>query len=450
MKKYLFLIAGLLAFAVSGEADAAVKKIGRQKFGINPFVGNTFGGDGHNHACTVSCSPSQCKVGCNCLSMDDFKAARCSGNDTVINTNGSCSCNTIHPACSGEGYCVESSSQECLTVTEWTEKCGDGKEGYRQGNGTCGCRTPSQPNDSCPTGQYKHEGSCVSVCAAVTCRDGYHTVVNGNSCCCQENGGGASTCDPGYVYHTIIKKCVPQKCVLNCANCHATDSYCLACNSGHYLNYNDGTCPACSTAIANCTSCSTEGGKNGAVICLSCSGDLVPNSAGTACVAAGGGDDPNISDTCQGSEVFHPVLKRCVLPACFTNCAYPNSACEKQIQLGYCPSCAAGHYMEYDMGGCPACSDAIPGCLSCTSSNGGLGKDGYITNVTCTDCGNGKVYHPVLNRCVVANCPQHCAEGCQSNYCSRCEDNYQLNNEGGCDYVGGGLQGGTPGYNAQD
>ncbi|MBO4520246.1 MAG: hypothetical protein J5787_03480 [Alphaproteobacteria bacterium] len=560
MKKYLFLLIGLLAFTAYAPVEASVFKLGRHSLKSGNSINKPniqtpeiIIGGGEQ----TGCGAGYCKSGDTCIKIEEApceyntgvdsggycvcQMPMCSTGEYLSPTNGQCTMFCSGVVCN-EGYVAKPGSDKCCCESSCSNgysynsiyggcvkdnpicspgcqdnSCGTGSTlkpltGYFiSDNGTCpacstkiaNCATCKQSgstvtcltcnsgytlkngqceiNEStCPSGQVYHptikkciQQKCVANCNychsteyyCITCNSGYYLSYTDGTCpacstaianCTQcsssstgvtcsrcasgytlENGQCVSntpTCPTGYVYHPTLQKCIQQKCVANCANCHSTEYYCIACSSGYYLNYTDGTCPACSTAVANCTQCSSS---SSGVTCSRCaSGYTLKNGQ---CVSN--------TPTCASNEVYHPVLNRCVYPACFTNCAYPNSTCEKQIQLGYCPACASGHYMEYNNGGCPACSDAIAGCTQCTSSNGGNGKDGWTTNVTCTNCSSGytlrngqcvsncpsgQVYHPALGTCVNIGCPANCADGCSAGYCTACKSGYTLNNRGEC------------------
>jgi len=404
MKKYLFLLVGLLAFATNGPAEAKAFKLGRNTLHQTNGSSNPIA---NNDNIITSCSTDSCRKDGTCIKLSDFS---CSGIKTT------------------------------------------------DSSGNCLCK-------GCSSGQYAYNNQCISFCSGVTCNSGNTPVALSDKCCCE------SVCSSGNVWHTVIGKCVPQKCVANCGNC-SPDYYCLQCNKGHYLSYTDGTCPACSTAVANCSECTSSASG---VTCTACESGY----------ALRGGECVAITPVCPSGEVYHPVLERCMSSMCISNCAYPYSTCDKQLPLGYCPRCASGYYMEYSNGSCPACSSAIKNCTQCTSScsvcskgvctqcaaGDGSGKgdnyitDNYITNVTCTACAtgytlrggqcvsscpSGQVYHPTLNRCVDAMCPANCADAdCGTKgYCTRCVSGYYLNNEGLCSLssgVGGGVGGGAGG-----
>lgn len=169
----------------------------------------------------------------------------------------------------GQGGQIETKkecSANCADCNTSTGKCNTCDSGYYLDNGKC-VSCPS--NASCSNGlsftcndyYYKSGNSCVGICNGVTCKSGYKAVSKATSCCCESE----NQCGDFQVYNPTIQKCVDQVCPLGCAD--MCKNGCGSCESGRYLNYNDGMCPTCSSAIANCETCTSSASG---VTCTSC------------------------------------------------------------------------------------------------------------------------------------------------------------------------------------
>lgn len=210
----------------------------------------------------------------------------------------------------------------CSDCNKSTGLCNTCQSGYYLENGKC---VSCPANASCSNGltftcndyYYKSGTSCVSICNGVTCKSGYEAVSKASSCCCESDTG----CSAGQVYNTTIQKCVAAVCPVGCAD--MCKNGCGSCESGRYLNYNDGLCPTCSSAIANCQTCTSSASG---VTCTSCASGYT--LSGGKCVlqlvSCKVGQYKNSSGTC-------------------VNCPSSCSACTSATN---CTICASGYTLS--------------------------------------------------------------------------------------------------------
>ncbi|MBQ8347546.1 MAG: hypothetical protein IJY17_08105, partial [Alphaproteobacteria bacterium] len=145
----------------------------------------------------------------------------------------------------------------CADCNTSTGNCNSCAEGYYLKNGKCGS---CPANATCSNGEtfickdyyYKSGDSCQAICSGVSCKSGYKTAAATDSCCCEKDNG----CSALQVYNTTIKKCVDAVCPVGCLD--SCINGCGSCESGRYLNYSNGYCPLCSSAIANCETCTSS------------------------------------------------------------------------------------------------------------------------------------------------------------------------------------------------
>lgn len=125
------------------------------------------------------------------------------------------------------------------------------------------CDTTTGQCAGCSDGKRPDGNRCVDNCYNITCKSGYTTEVSSDSCCCVSS----SSCGTLQVYNEVIGKCVEAVCPLGCGSGMCSAGYCSKCDTGYYLSYDTGMCPTCSSAIANCATCS---GSTGGVTCKTC------------------------------------------------------------------------------------------------------------------------------------------------------------------------------------
>ncbi len=278
MKKYLLLLAGLMILAPYGRADAKAVKLGRGNAysvaadaNVNTRAGGTQLRKGECEADTECPGDKKC-MGYKCVDVctqptgNGIRYGRiCGGRkciaDPVTPHAFMCVDSCYNVVCKSPGYTTEVSGDDCCCVAI-----------------------------SCPSGQRLENGKCVANCTGVTCKSGYKTVSNSTGCCCEADAScptgkwlcsqcghiheGASppikcplcassnfqclpSCTSGYSYNTTYKGCIKDTltCNIGCALKGCGIGSTLKPDTGYYIK-SDGTCPACSTAIANCAACS--------------------------------------------------------------------------------------------------------------------------------------------------------------------------------------------------
>lgn len=110
----------------------------------------------------------------------------------------------------------------------------------------------------------------------MTCPDGCLTCTKEVCITCQNNQPPpctvAPTCMANFYFDSSNNTCAP--CMAPCETCTGpTTNQCSSCLSGYYL---EGTsCPACSSAIFQCVSCSTK------IACRQCASEYYLNSSNT-------------------------------------------------------------------------------------------------------------------------------------------------------------------------
>ena len=263
--------------------------------------------------------------------------------------NGSGAGGTINTDKSCDSHCAD-----CNTSTGNCNSCA---EGYYLKNGKC---RSCPANATCSNGEtfickdyyYKSGDSCPAICSGVSCKSGYKTAAATDSCCCEKDNG----CSALQVYNTTIKKCVDAVCPVGCLD--SCINGCGSCESGRYLNYSNGYCPLCSSAIANCETCT---GSASGPTCTSCaSGYSLSNGK------------------------------------CVKNAATCSAG--KYLSNGTCVNCPAG---TYSSGGsatsctnCPTGSTSNAGASSCTICTGGYK---YIGGYGCRICSSGYSFVTDIN-----------------------------------------------------
>lgn len=446
MKKYLFILAGLLCLIGQGEVEAKAVKLGRGLAGGSlptpppppPIVCTqanclTCELNGNNQ-CRI-CKPNYCRT-------SDKKCAACPANATCNGNN--VVCNTGYykksgAVCGGSGeYC-----SECSTISVSHGTCSscsaDGKcqtatcdHGYYATNDSTGaakCEPVDFSDMQCITGYRKvvagDQACCVPACTGVSCVAEYLPTVSGNDCCCQPSGGVIANCQTQsgntctrcysgyYLQGNTCKTCpdnayCPGTATVSCNNgyyrqyfpINGTGNYaCLACpahstcsgetftcNTGYYEDLIEpavgGAYWGCKQCPAGCTSCNDDN------TCTACAKGYLPNSDGTCSPM----DVIQVS-VCGDYQVWHPILMKCVAQACYEHCAYPNASCRQQSKLGYCPACETGYYMTTS-GGCATCSSKVAHCARCSSTISGTN-----ISVSCSLCDAN--YHLENGACVL-------------------------------------------------
>ena len=260
MKKHLLLLAGLMILAPYGQADAKAVKLGR---------GNAY---------SVA-ADTNVNAGASGTQINDTE---CSSNKDCPNDK-TCSSYKCISVCAPPfaGAVPPCAGLICITdpVTPHAFKCVDRcynfvcNPGYTTNltsSGDCEC-IPA----SCPAGQRLSGNQCVDNCTGISCKSGYEPVSNDTGCCCEKE----SLCPAGQIYNEVIQKCVQAICPTGCSQGMCKKGYCEKCDTGYYLNYSNGLCPTCESAIPNCAACtsSASGPK-----CTQCKFGTL-NASGTEC-----------------------------------------------------------------------------------------------------------------------------------------------------------------------
>ena len=236
----------------------------------------------------------------------------------------------------------------------------------------------------CPSGKRPNANRCVDNCYNVVCKSGYTTVNTAEGCCCEAE----SICGNGQIYNTTIGKCVDAVCPVGCLD--DCSKGCGSCESGRYLNYSNGYCPTCSSAIANCATCTSSAAGP---VCTSCESGYTLKDG--QCVKAECGD---------GQLKIGGKCVECINGANIT-----------------CGSGAYSSYYRISNGTCcklpTGCTGATNFDLSCTSCKAGytLGSDGMCKSTGLKVCSVG---------CQTCNT--------STGKCSACKSGYTLKTDGTC------------------
>lgn len=358
MKKCLLFLALLLtAFPFLNEAEAKAVKLGRGR-SSSIFSGATLGGNngGHQELSKGECSTdSQCASGKKCVSK---KCADVCSSTTC--SSGTC---VTDPDNSHASKCVDG----CYNVT-----C---KSGYMPQETSDGCCCVAS---SCPSGQRLSNGTCVDNCTGVVCNSGYVTKSDSTGCCCETD----TSCQSGYSYSTTYKGCIKDTSVCNsgCAASGCGIGSTTKAASGYYIKA-DGTCPACSTAIANCATCKIS--KLGATpTCLTCKTGYT--LSGLKCtVTSAAITCPTGCETCSSSTTCTKCSSGYTLSSsgkCISDC--------DGWDIAY-KSCSKGYRRQNGSTECEKCpaNTMCPTCpTGCTGSTAGTCHSSQGT--TCVQCIN--------------------------------------------------------------
>lgn len=367
MKRYMLFLAGLMILAPYGEADAKAVKLGRGNSysvaidtSVNTSANETQVRRGEcesNEECAADkkCMNYKCVDVCTQPQAQDGKsmARICNGKQCVYDPNG-----TPHTF-----TCLVDS---CQSVT-----CKSGYTTEESSNGCCCVRT------SCDSGQRLVNGECVDNCSGVKCATGYNAISKSDRCCCE------TSCSSGQIYNTTIKKCVdavcPQGCLNDCLN------GCNSCESGRYLDYSTGYCPTCSSAVANCATCSSKTTSSGGATCTKCSSGYYLSDG--KCVTCPANATCNGTATITCKTGFNLSGKQCINDCNAWDRSYKScskgyrkpltgssscTACPPNTECGTCPSgCSGSTAGSCSTSGttCLMCSTALalPSCSYCSS-----------------------------------------------------------------------------------
>lgn len=255
------------------------------------------------------------------------------------------------------------------------------------------CDTTTGKCVGCPSGKRPNGNRCVDNCYNVVCKSGYTTVNTADGCCCEAE----SACGAGQVYNTTIGKCVDAVCPVGCLD--DCSKGCGSCESGRYLNYSNGYCPTCSSAIANCATCdSSPSGPT----CTSC--DSGYNLENGQCVKAECG---------SGQLKIGGQCVECINGASIT-CGSGAYSSYYRISNGTCCKLPAG------------CTAATNFDLSCTGCSGGY----MLKNGQCAVCPAGT--YSVAGATSCTTCPTGYTSNAGATSCTICADGYKSAGSYGC------------------
>lgn len=232
-------------------------------------------------------------------------------------------------------------------------------------------------DQECPDGKKCSQYKCVDVCSLQPCKAGQKCITNPSSphsAKCVDACYNIS-CKPGYTTEASTNGCCcVSLCSDNCATCSSAGT-CTQCNSGFYLSGSQCVaCPANATCDGTIFSCKSGYKKSG-----------------SSCVL----------DTCDAGY-------------------YKNG--------NFCISCPEG---------CTACSQLVPGVVTCSTCKSGYYKSGTRC-ASCPDnaascsgssftCKTG--FYKDGSAC--ATCPENCTACSDATTCTSCASGYTLK-EGAC------------------
>lgn len=306
-------------------------------------------------------------------------SSQCLSCDTATGTCQSCP-SGYFPDGSGCSKCASIANGKCLACySDARIDCSvvSCDEGYIQD-----VPDPRCMELTCDDYQRRSGTSCVGNCTGVVCKSGYTPTATLTGCCCEED----TSCSSGYSYNTTYKGCIKDTytCNIGCNVNGCGIGSTLKPDTGYYIK-SDGTCPACSTAIANCAACSIS--KLGATpTCTKCNSGYTL-SAGK-CVAAitcpSNCSTCSSSSTCtkcssgyylsSGSCVSCPLNATCTGTSTFTcNSGYTkyNNLCRTDPCDGTSTTpawCQDGLTRVAGKGCCPSGYTSSTQCLQCAVS----------------------------------------------------------------------------------
>ena len=240
----------------------------------------------------------------------------------------------------------------------------------------------------------EHCKNCAANGKCRACDEGY--VLKGGAC--------VSKCPDGKTWHSVLNKCTEAGygCDAACADC-VNGLYCKTCKDGFVLvedhadGMASGRCHAQCTTLPGCEICGD--GK-----CFQCAdgyklvnGECVPG--------------------CKDGYVFHPLIKKCVV----AKKACESKACLKCVDGLYCTECYSSAMVDPETGMC------VSRCP--------VDYEWNDTDQKCYPvCKDGYVFNPAVGNCVKreVGCEKNCAACVGGQYCSECEEGYELDKTGLC------------------
>jgi len=258
----------------------------------------------------------------------------------------------------------------------------------------CALNSASQPTCQLCATNYGLIGANCQNCSAIS---------GCSTCQITSNNLQCTKCNSNLVLYNAMSTCVPCQ-ITYCSNCTISNDgifTCFACSTGYFLK-NSTNCLSCALSITYCANCLFD--QNNKLICAVCANTnlYIYNNTCVANCTKGG-------------------LTTCSI------CQMISVASNTMI----CTSCLSNYYLDISIKNCLPCSQSVPGCNACSTSN-----PDPITNATtvsCSECASG--YYLEINSftCIIcssvkANC-QTCSYNFASNtgQCTNCKSGYYLN-----------------------
>lgn len=317
-----------------------------------------------------------------------------------------------------QGECKECESELCAKcrLNSGKYECTECKPGYFvDGDNNC-----QQCYDTCQTCTGTGPNQCL------TCKDGYYDQSSGTerehactNCAplCKECHGPQITdcdvCEDGYFYGN--GQC--NLCNSNCATCVTTGTNCLTCHDGFYVDEETKTCKQC---YEHCKACKGPNEDQ----CTDCfEGYVEMNGFCNECRYATSYGCPKCKKTNDGVK-----CTQCPPGYRVSGNAYDDD--DETIdcypcQIGNCYSCPTSSYT------CERCNDhfyleSSENCAECDD----ICKTCEGSPSKCTDCYEHYHYDPSSNTCT--ECPSNCLQCDEKLACTKCNNTFYPNNDGGC------------------
>lgn len=482
MKKYLFILAGLLCLIGQGEAEARAVKLGRVTTSTGRGIQQLSSGGGTCNGSDCTESQKYCydnrnnpnKRECYCLYHPAASLCKKVQNCGTFCHADQCVLKNNEPFCNRcmDGYYANASGF-CTKCPANSQPDGSGgctcdqgyfKDGTQVAKGTFVCTSCNEINVPHANKGENYGIQCDNETGKVTgvhCSpengtyyyEDYSYATNSYQSSnpaqniCQEVSWGTLKCAAGYRKDATSNCCIPMCRGVTCA-----DGFAPTVENGK-------CCCKLKTSIEHCTAYD-------AALCTHCASGYYLNRSANKCVACGA------HSSCDGST-DHLVCASGYFVSNWSGCYQSWSECQLCPQNATCGFGANGEGWHCNIGyyptattqtpgsctpdgnggytltkpvvsfGCAACSS---GCAQCTGANScTLCKYGYeliagkcfLKKTPLYTCLPGQVWHPVLKRCTYGVCVANCAEpeqaGCNgAGYCASCMAGYYLTANGGC------------------
>ena len=252
--------------------------------------------------------------------------------------------------------------------------------------------------------------TCSSATTCSACKTGLNLVTtNGKQTCVIQCGLGEV--NTGTAATPVCAVCSSQ--IPNCMTCITSNAatVCTQCPTGYFID-GAGQCQLCSSLITNCWACSS------AAICTTCQDTYVINSKNECSSAVSCAASVTNCLTCStaGGTTCTKCIGGFTLSGAGT-CSFTGTATYVFDPVTQTIGCQVGTYNNGT--GCSACKDPscykcdITGCLACSNTY-------FVSAGVCKDC------------------PSNCMTCSDDTTCTRCNDDYYLNDDGNCKSAGKG------------